>query len=212
MLFDEHGGCYDHVPPPSASDCKVATNPNGNGKVIPTNQPGGTGFNFDRLGPRVPAIVVSAYTPPQMRINSIFEHTSVLSTVVNCFDLPKGQLGLRQAAADDVSAALSLASARTDRPEIPKPETSKLEELKEEVSSILHSQLFFGAKQKPVSDLQRTALHGVALFMQADDLHERIDKLPSEFEADLLLMEHEAKLVKDKLLQKFTRTAPDSKG
>jgi hypothetical protein len=29
-----------------------------------------------------------------------------LSTVVNCFNLPKGQLGLRQAAAEDVSAAL----------------------------------------------------------------------------------------------------------
>jgi hypothetical protein len=37
----------------------------------------------DRLGPRVPAIIVSAYTPPQTRLHHIFEHTSVLSTVVN---------------------------------------------------------------------------------------------------------------------------------
>jgi hypothetical protein len=48
------------------------------------------------------------------------------------------------------------------------------------------------------------------LFMQANDLHERIDKLPNEFEADLPLREHEAKLVKDKLLQKVKRTEPDS--
>jgi hypothetical protein len=46
--------------------------------------------------------------------------------------------------------------------------------------------------------------------MQANDLHERIDKLPNEFEADLPLREHEAKLVKDKLLQKVKRTEPDS--
>ena len=209
VVFDEHGGCYDHVPPPSSSDCKVAIAPDKN--VIDTSKPGVTGFKFDRLGPRVPAIVVSAYTKPQTRINSVFEHTSVLSTVVNCFDLPKGHLGLRQAAADDVSGALTLTSARNDRPAIPKPETSKLEELKEEIHSILHSQLFLGAKQKPVSDLQRTALHGAAQFMQDDELHERIDKLPNEFGADLLLMEHEAKLVKDKLLQKFKRTDPGNK-
>lgn len=204
VFFDEHGGCYDHVPPPFAGDCKVAINPSGDGKVIPNTQPGGTGFNFDRLGPRVPAIVVSAYTPPQTRINSVFEHTSVLSTVVNCFDLPKNQLGLRQAAADDVGAALRLPNARSDKPAIPKPETSKLDDLKEEVHSILHSQLFLGAKQKPVSELQKVALHGVAQFMRDEDLHERIDALPNEFEADLLLMEQEAKLVKDKLLKKFT--------
>jgi phospholipase C len=202
VLFDEHGGCYDHVPPPTSSNCKVAINPSGDGKVIPADQPGGTGFNFDRLGARVPAIAISAYTPPQTRINSVFEHTSVLSTVVNCFALPKNQLGLRQAAADDVSAALTLNNARTDKPFIAKPESSLLEDLKAEAHSIFHSR-FLGAKQKPISDLQRSAMHGAALLMQDGDLHERIDKLQSEFEADLLLMEHEAKLVKDKVLSKF---------
>jgi phospholipase C len=203
VLFDEHGGCYDHVPPPSASNCKVAINPSGDGKVISKDKPGGTGFNFDRLGPRVPAIVVSAYTEAQTRIKSVFEHTSVLSTVVNCFDLPKGQLGLRQEKADDVSAALNLSSARTDWPLIAEPESSIVEELEAEAHSILHSRML-GAKQKPISDLQRTAMHGAAMLVQADELHERIDKIQNEFEADLLLMEHEAKLVKDKIFKKFT--------
>jgi phospholipase C len=203
VVFDEHGGCYDHVPPPSKRDCKLAVNPSGDGKVIPNTQPGGTGFNFDRLGPRVPAIVVSAYTASQTRVNSVSEHTSVLSTVVNCFDLPKNRLGERQAAADDVGAALTLPIARNDRPAIPKPETSKLDDLKEEVHSILHSQLFLRAKQKPISDLQKTALHGAALFMQAENLHKRIENISNEFEADLLLMEHEANLVKRELLEKF---------
>jgi phospholipase C len=201
VVFDEVGGCYDHVPPPSSSNCKVAIAPDD--KIISADQPGGTGFKFDRLGPRVPAIVVSAYTPPQTRINSVFEHTSVLSTVVNCLGLPEKQLGWRQQKADDVSAALTLATARTDRPFIAKPELATVDDLKEEFHSVAHSQLFLGAKQKAVSDLQKTALHGMAMFMQADDLHKRIESISNEFEGEVLLMEHEAKLVKDKLQVKF---------
>ena len=49
ITFDEHGGTYDHVPPPTA------TPPDRSG-------PGEMGFTFDRLGVRVPTIVVSAYT------------------------------------------------------------------------------------------------------------------------------------------------------
>ena len=92
IVFDEHGGCYDHVPPPTSANCEVAIAPDDN--IIPADQPGGAGFKFDRLGPRVPAIVISAYTPPQTRLNDVFEHTSVLSTVVNCFDLRRiGSVG-----------------------------------------------------------------------------------------------------------------------
>jgi phospholipase C len=55
-------------------------------KIVKAGQHDGIGFNFDRLGPRVPAVIVSAYTKPQTHLHDIFEHTSVLSTVVNCFD------------------------------------------------------------------------------------------------------------------------------
>ena len=121
---------------------------------------------------------------------------------MNCFGLPKNQLGLRQAAADDLGVALTLKEARADKPAIAKPESSLLEDLDAEAHSIFHSRLL-GAKQKPISDLQRSAMHGAALLMQNDGLHERIDKMENEFEADLLLMENEAKLVKDKVLKKF---------
>ena len=194
ILFDEHGGCYDHVPPP---ECKVAIAPDN--IIIPAGQPGGAGFKFDRLGPRVPAIVISAYTPAQTRLHEVFEHTSVLSTVVKCFGLPEGKLGARQAKALDVTAALSLSSPRSDGPTIVKPEFSILEDVEAEMHTIAHAKLL-GAKQKPVSDLQRTALHGSALFIQAGQLHERIEKLQNELEADLLVIEREAKLVKNKFL------------
>ena len=197
VVFDEHGGCYDHVPPPSTAECDVAIAPDN--KVIPAGQPGGSGFKFDRLGLRVPAIIVSAYTPAQTRVHQIFEHTSVLSTVVNCFGLPKGKLGARQAKALDVGTALTLPGPREDRPLVPKPEFSILEDVEAELHSILHAKLL-GAKQKPFSDLQRTALHGAALFTQASNLHERIGMIENELDADLLVVEQEARLVKNKIL------------
>ena len=193
ILFDEHGGCYDHVPPPSSSDCDVAINPDG--IVIPKGEHGGIGFSFDRLGPRVPAIVVSAYTPSQTRLHHIFEHTSVLSTVVNCFDLPRGQLGARQAKARDLADAVTLSAPRIDAPKVAAPKFSWVDELKARVRSLLYADRRRGAETS-LSCLQRAALHGVALFMETPELHDRIKNLNSEHEADLLLAEHEAKLLK----------------
>ncbi|MGB9236835.1 MAG: alkaline phosphatase family protein [Terriglobales bacterium] len=195
ILFDEHGGCYDHVPPPSVAECDVAIVPDG--KIIPANQPGGAGFKFDRLGPRVPAIIVSAYTPPQTRLHRIFEHTSILSTVVNCFGLPQGKLGARQAKALDVGDALPLPNPRTDRAPVAKPHFSLLEDLGAEFHTIVHSK-FLGGKQNPITDLQRAALHGAALFTGAEDLHDRIANIETELEADLLRAESEAKFAKSK--------------
>jgi phospholipase C len=197
ILFDEHGGCYDHVPPPSVSDCKVSIAPDS--RIIPGDRPGGTGFAFDRLGPRVPALVISAYTPTQTRLHDVFEHTSVLRTVVNCFTLPEDKLGARQIQARDVSAAISLSEPRSDRPAIAKPEFSFLTDLGAEMHSLAHAKLL-GAKQKPLSDLQKTALHGAALLTQADELHERIEHLQNELEASLLLIEREARFVTSKYL------------
>jgi len=198
VLFDEHGGCYDHVPPPSAeSNCPVAIAPDD--KIIPAGQSGGIGFKFDRLGPRVPAIVISPYTPAQTRLHQTFEHTSILTTIVNCLNLPKNKLGKRQANAFDLGAALILSDARQDHPTIAVPHVSLLEDAKAEWHFLVHSKLL-RAKQKPVTDLQRHALHAMAHFMEASDLHERVSNLNNELEADLLLVEQETKLVKNKIL------------
>jgi phospholipase C len=197
ILFDEHGGCYDHVPPPSKGQCNVAVAPDE--KFYDAGQPGGVGFKFDRLGPRVPAIIVSAYTPPQTRLHEVFEHTSILSTVVNCFGLPEGKLGRRQEKAIDVGGALTLGDPRKDRAPVPKPEFSLLEDVKAEVHSIVHSKLL-RAQKKCVTDLQRASLHGMALFTGQADLHDHIGEIGNELEADMLLVKQEAKLVRNKIL------------
>ena len=48
ILFDEHGGSADHVPPPTKKECAFAISPDG--LVIAPDKPGGTGFEFDSLG------------------------------------------------------------------------------------------------------------------------------------------------------------------
>jgi phospholipase C len=116
ITFDEHGGTYDHVPPP------LAARPDD--VVVPVNQPGGSGFEFGRLGCRVPTIIVSPLVEQGLVVNSAFDHTSVIKTVVNCFDVRDGTgnpatLLAREAAAQDVSEAVTRTTPRTDSVDIP---------------------------------------------------------------------------------------------
>lgn len=106
ITYDEHGGCYDHVPPPA-------------GAVPPDSTSGEYGFDFTRFGVRVPTILVSpliaAGTVFRVPAGSTpFDHTSILKTVEKRWNLPA--LTARDAAAPDVGAALTLATPRTDDP------------------------------------------------------------------------------------------------
>ena len=103
VLFDEHGGCYDHVPPPAAP--------------IPDDSPGEQGFAFDRFGVRVPAIVVSPYTQSGTVISDTFHTTSVLRTLRDRFDLGPA-LTRRDAAAPSLEVAFNQAEPRIDRPTV----------------------------------------------------------------------------------------------
>jgi phospholipase C len=106
ITYDEHGGCYDHVPPPL-------------GATPPDNSVGEYNFDFTRFGPRVPTVLVS----PLITAGTVFrvaagttplDHTSILKTVENRWGLPN--LTARDAAAQDISSVLTLATPRTDDP------------------------------------------------------------------------------------------------
>ncbi|WP_049973736.1 alkaline phosphatase family protein [Azospirillum sp. B4] len=75
LLFDEHGGTYDHVEPPQGA-APPAPDP------VATD---GSDFPFNRFGVRVPAVVMSSYTPRGVVFRSPtdvpYDHTSVLATV-----------------------------------------------------------------------------------------------------------------------------------
>jgi len=75
ITFDEHGGCYDHVAPPSGA---VAPEP------WPKSRDGK--FNFDRYGVRVPTILISSYIQPGTVFRAApgeqpYDHTSMLATL-----------------------------------------------------------------------------------------------------------------------------------
>ena len=81
ITFDEHGGCYDHVWPPGyyggrkVEPAKIATPPDLDGYTK------FDGFGFDRLGLRVPMIMVSPHIKANTIINTPMSHTSFLKTM-----------------------------------------------------------------------------------------------------------------------------------
>ncbi|MBC7911470.1 MAG: hypothetical protein H7Y30_13265, partial [Pyrinomonadaceae bacterium] len=141
ITFDEHGGCYDHFPTPPPT----AVSPDG--VVIPPNVPGGSGFEFNRFGVRVPAVLVSPLIQPGTVCNTQFDHTSIIKTVSNRW-LGGQSLTARDAAATDVSEVLTIPSskARTDKPTFtPNPPPP-----------------FTGCGVQPLSDLQRAMVAAAA--------------------------------------------------
>jgi phospholipase C len=106
ITYDEHGGCFDHVPPPW-------------GATPPDDTVGEFGFDFTRFGPRVPTVLVSPLIKPGtvFRVpngSTPLDHTSILKTVENRWGLPA--LTARDAAAPDVADVLTLGTPRTDDP------------------------------------------------------------------------------------------------
>ena len=88
VLFDEHGGFYDHVTPPQA------TPPDNNSKE----------WTFNQLGVRVPAILVSPWVGNGV-ISDTFDHTSLLKYLTDKWGL--GTLGARTANAKSFASAIS---------------------------------------------------------------------------------------------------------
>jgi phospholipase C len=85
LVYDEHGGIYDHVPPPAcmADGFEASAADTGIG------QP----FKFDRLGVRVPAVLISPWIaratvvagPEDTSGGRTFEHASIPATVTKQF-------------------------------------------------------------------------------------------------------------------------------
>jgi phospholipase C len=100
VTFDEHGGTYDHVPPPTA------TPPRGDRPAGHTEMD----FGFDRLGVRVPAIAISAYTAKGSIINEQMHHGSVIATLCDKYGLDP--LTARDDGAPTIQNAVNLGSPR----------------------------------------------------------------------------------------------------
>jgi phospholipase C len=103
--YDEHGGYYDHVPPPPA----IAPD-----SIPPALGPGDVPGGYDIYGPRVPAIVASPHSKPNAVTNAVHDHTSVLATIEAKWNLPR--LTYRDANATTVMDFLDVNNAPFTRP------------------------------------------------------------------------------------------------
>jgi phospholipase C len=79
VTFDEHGGLYDHVPPPAACPPDA---------IAPMLGAGDVDAKFDRLGVRVPTIVISPYARPHAVSHATYDHTSILRLLEARFGMP----------------------------------------------------------------------------------------------------------------------------
>ena len=111
VTYDEHGGFFDHVPPPTVPDAFASD-------------------GFDLLGFRVPSLIAGPYVKQQYADSTVYDHTSIYRTIANLWDLEP--LGLRDENANsflsvidedalqssNVPAPLSLAPIEADEEEI----------------------------------------------------------------------------------------------
>ena len=114
VTYDEHGGFYDHVPPPQIVAPEDAVTDPGNN----TNQ-----FDFKQLGVRVPTVIISPLIPKGVIDSTIYDHTTVLATVESIFGLQP--LTERDKQANTLNHLFSLSTTRNDAPAtLPAPANS----------------------------------------------------------------------------------------
>ncbi|KAH7432365.1 hypothetical protein KP509_07G019000 [Ceratopteris richardii] len=122
ITYDEHGGFYDHVPTPTTN----VPNPDD------IDGPEPFFFKFDRLGVRVPTIMVSPWIEKRTVIHtpngptpfSQFEHSSIAATVKKLFNLKSDFLTKRDAWAGTFESVISRKTPRKDCP-LKLPEVTK---------------------------------------------------------------------------------------
>jgi phospholipase C len=158
VLYDEHGGFYDHVAPPPAT-------PPGDPFQPGTNR---HGFRFDQLGVRVPALVISPHTPRGLIDHTAYEHTSLLATLERLWGLEP--LTHRDAEATRFDHLFELAEPRDDAPAtLPEPATSGVRDCEDSFFHRLASRL--EALPAELSGPLESALVGFLQVALARELH-----------------------------------------
>jgi phospholipase C len=137
VIYDEHGGCYDHASPP---------------KATPPGTPATHPFNFDRYGVRVPAVLASPYIQQGTILRPPgtvpYDHTSVIATLRKRFPNLGPPLTDRDAVAPALDNVLTLANPDNLGPQ-------KIEALPFSPTPAQLAQ----AQAMPVNNMQEALLH-----------------------------------------------------
>lgn len=171
VVFDEHGGLFDHIPPPNA---------------IPPDQHFQEGFQFNRYGVRVPAIFISPRIRPGTIIRSDtdipFDHTSLIATILKWRHVNPSQwnMGNRTQAAPTFENVITLTEPRQDA-SLPASNVVQMGDkfyLRDKNGNYLsHSELFFrwdaryGSDKVPISFMGGSGAitHGSFVMIQSHD-------------------------------------------
>ena len=107
IVYDEHGGFYDHVKP----GCAVSP-----GDEIPKGQKtrNALGFDFTQYGVRVPAVIVSPLIPRSSVDHTLYDHSSILATLERLLGM--NPLTKRDECANDFRHLLTNPAPREDCP------------------------------------------------------------------------------------------------
>ena len=116
VVFDEHGGYYDHVPPPTTVSPDGIAGRMDQDFLVP--------FDFKRLGLRVPAILISPWFEAGVD-STVYSHSTIAGSVIEAFKLPGGFLTKRDAQAAKLTAKYLVDDGkrtwRTDVPDLTVP-------------------------------------------------------------------------------------------
>jgi phospholipase C len=157
IVWDEHGGFYDHVFPPAT------VNPDG--EVNP-------GCSFESLGVRVPAVIVSPWIARGTVDDTVYDHTSIPATLKTIFKT-RDHLTRRDAQANTFDGLCSQETPRLDAPAQLAPSHASV------VDSIHAVAQSAGAQFRSPTDLQRS-------FVQlANELDPETAKTPDSFRTEL---------------------------
>ncbi|MBS0421833.1 MAG: alkaline phosphatase family protein [Proteobacteria bacterium] len=118
IAYDEHGGFFDHLAPPPVV-------PPGDDARNHQRAQHPMSFGFDRLGVRVPVVAISPRVPAgalgsQLFPGKVFDHSAVIATLRDCFDLGR-PLTHRDAAIGSIASACSLVNPRHALASAPTP-------------------------------------------------------------------------------------------
>jgi phospholipase C len=113
LLWDEHGGFFDHCVPPATVP------PDGDRTYANTN------FAFTQLGVRVPALVISPYTPPGSVLSALCDHSAFIKLLCKRFSLPEPTARVRWTG--DLSPLFSLDTPRDADAPMSLPDPRSLE-------------------------------------------------------------------------------------
>jgi len=157
--WDEPGGTYDHVPPPSVPP------------PDPAAPAGECDFTFDRSGYRVPAVIISPWVAESDVFNEEHRHTSLIATLREQWDLGDPFTG-RDAAARSFSHAFTLDTPR-DPAEWPVPEARPVPDFVEDAAAL----------GQVVSQLGKSLLDALVGYAEQNDI--KLEGMPDDPRAEI---------------------------